>query len=59
MDGDSIIRDTDVRQPRAWPEDETLIPDWIYTDQDTKIIDFDVAAPTKPITISQDDNGAA
>ena len=35
MDGDSIIRDTDGRQPRAWPEDETLIPDWIYTDQDT------------------------
>ena len=35
MDGDSIIRDTDGRQPHTWPEDETLIPDWIYTDQDT------------------------
>ncbi|MFT5485528.1 MAG: phenylpropionate dioxygenase-like ring-hydroxylating dioxygenase large terminal subunit [Paracoccaceae bacterium] len=34
MYGDSGIRNPDGGAPRVWPDDETLIPDWIYTDQD-------------------------
>lgn len=36
MDGDGPIRNTDPAAPLpsgyAWPDDEALIPDWIYTD---------------------------
>ena len=32
MDGDSGIRNPNSGATQTWPDDESLIPDWIYTD---------------------------